>query len=362
MPLFKKRSEPAVPRPAARPPATAPTPVSLGFARSEGVYCTMGESGPHYIRLLSDGTLLTVWTEQPPAVVRNWQPQATGWVRGRFSFTGDTGAGSTSVDGGKVDYSFTPRPDGSMQVTWTSSLNGKSATRDYVFVPTQGEVPANLPAGSGSASPAAGPSGALANWQPGAELASAVEGALLYAAACLEVIKRLSAAGEEASTAVRARNKAAEPQHPISRESFENFAQQADRKFVPLYKAFEESCSTARDIAAAFRGTVPSSDAVERVLHDAVDAETYSKTEAAGHLLRTTFRPTSAAFIAGIEAANEAIKADIYFFGDDGFIPHVYSPPVADQIACPWCAETIKAAAKICRFCNREVALPQNST
>jgi hypothetical protein len=27
-----------------------------------------------------------------------------------------------------------------------------------------------------------------------------------------------------------------------------------------------------------------------------------------------------------------------------------------DTKPCPWCAETIKKAAKICRFCNREVA------
>lgn len=220
--------------------------------------------------------------------------------------------------------------------------------------PTAPRTPAPPAPSPTPASPAAGPSQALANWQPGAELASPVEGALLYATACVEIIKRLSAAGEEASTAVRARNKAAEPQHPNSRESFEAYALRAERKFVPLYKAFQESFSTARDIAAAFRA-VTSADDVENVLHNAVDGETYSKTEAAGHILRTAFGPTAAAFIAGVEAANAAIKADIYYFGDDGFIPHVYSPPVADEAACPWCAETIKAAAKICRFCNRDV-------
>ncbi|HYD26943.1 hypothetical protein [Brevundimonas sp.] len=29
--------------------------------------------------------------------------------------------------------------------------------------------------------------------------------------------------------------------------------------------------------------------------------------------------------------------------------------PSGDTRDCPWCAETIKAAARICRFCNRDV-------
>lgn len=224
----------------------------------------------------------------------------------------------------------------------------------------EGNGPVNLPDQPGSATAGSGPSGLLAKWHSGAVLESAVEGAFLYAAACAEVIKRGNAAGEEASTAVAARNKAAEPQHPISREHFERFARDAERDFIPLYKAFAEACSTARDIAAAFRAVTSSGD-VEAVLHDALDHEAYSQTEVAGHILRTTYGPTPATFIAGLESSNAAIKADIYYFGDDGFIPHVYSPPVADEKTCPWCAETIKAAAKICRFCNREVASPQNS-
>lgn len=30
-----------------------------------------------------------------------------------------------------------------------------------------------------------------------------------------------------------------------------------------------------------------------------------------------------------------------------------------DERACPWCAETIKAAAVVCRFCQRDVSAPQ---
>lgn len=368
MPLFKKRSDPTAEPPRAPTGAGANSgPVSLGTARSDGVYYTVGGSGayttvgsgPHYIRFVPDGTLLTVSTEHPPESVRKWQVHADGWMRGRFSFTGDTGTGSLdSMRTGR--YSFTSQSDGSMNVTWTNSIDGKTSTRDYVFVPTEGDGPVNLTDQARSIAPTTGQSGSLGQWHSGAELESAVEGAVLYAAACAEVIKRANAAGEEASTAVAARNKAAEPMHELSRQHFEGFARGAEVKFVPLYKAFEEARSTAREIADAFRA-VPSSDDVETVLHDTLDSKIYAQTEVAGHILRTVYGPTCAEFIAGIAASNAAIKADVYYFGDDGFIPHVYSPHVADETVCPWCAETIKAAAKVCRFCNREVAGFTNS-
>jgi hypothetical protein len=39
-----------------------------------------------------------------------------------------------------------------------------------------------------------------------------------------------------------------------------------------------------------------------------------------------------------------------------------YESKPRDTMLCPWCAETIKAAAKICRFCNREVAAQEAAT
>lgn len=36
------------------------------------------------------------------------------------------------------------------------------------------------------------------------------------------------------------------------------------------------------------------------------------------------------------------------------------APPLGDTKACPFCAETIKAAAVVCRFCNRELSADLN--
>jgi hypothetical protein len=150
------------------------------------------------------------------------------------------------------------------------------------------------------------------------------------------------------------------PQHQISRRHFEVWAKEAENEFVPLYKAFVVACTAARDAAVAFRA-VPSPNDVELVLSSTVDGDVYSQTEVAGHILRTSFGPTPSGFIDGLGVLHDAIQADIYDFGDDGFIGHVYSPAATEERACPWCAETIKAAAIVCRFCNREVAPPRNT-
>lgn len=192
-----------------------------------------------------------------------------------------------------------------------------------------------------------------------AGITSAEEGARAYAAACAVVVSTATPCIEVAQRAINAR-KLAQQGHEISRENFRHMAAEQEAQFTPLYKAFEEACAAARNVAAAFRA-VPSTDDVELVLHNTLDDETYAMTETAGHLLRGTFRPTSAGFWEGMEPASEAMHADIYYFGDDGFIGHVYAPPISDERACPWCAETIKSAAKICRFCNRDVEAPTNS-
>jgi hypothetical protein len=177
-----------------------------------------------------------------------------------------------------------------------------------------------------------------ANSDPALE--SGARNASLYADACIGVISAANAVIETANRAIGARNMAQQG-HELSRESFRGMAAQEEAAFVPLYKAFVEACATAREAAANLRA-IPTSDDPELTLHGAVDDGLYSQTGIAAHILRTNFGPTPAVFMEGVEVANAAIQGDIYSYGEDGFVGHVYSPPTAAERACPWCAETIR--------------------
>jgi hypothetical protein len=140
-------------------------------------------------------------------------------------------------------------------------------------------------------------------------------------------------------------------------------ATRLERDFVPLYKTFVNACNAARDAAAVFRAAATDHDP-ELVLITAVDDHAYGQAGVATHILRTDFGPTPAAFINGLETANAAIQGDIFSYGEDGFLGHVYSAPQqsqAEERLCPWCAETIKAAAILCRFCGRGVDSPPHT-
>ena len=65
-----------------------------------------------------------------------------------------------------------------------------------------------------------------------------------------------------------------------------------------------------------------------------------------GHELRTD----AAAFLDGVEAANALMQNP----PDDGNIYRPLAPTPSEERTCPWCAETMKAAAVICRFCSRD--------
>jgi tetratricopeptide (TPR) repeat protein len=191
-----------------------------------------------------------------------------------------------------------------------------------------------------------------------ADLESPVKHAHLYGAACRDVLNATNAVLEIANRAVGARNMANNPsQHEISRKNFRQMAEREEQEFVPPYKAFLIACTSARDAAASFRAAAASYDP-ELLLLSAIDDDAYGQAGAAIHILRTNFGPTPSAFLEGIEAANAAIRADIFAYGEDGFLGHVYLPPppvAAAERVCPWCAETIKAAAVVCRFCGRDV-------
>ncbi len=62
-------------------------------------------------------------------------------------------------------------------------------------------------------------------------------------------------------------------------------------------------------------------------------------------------------FLQGIDEANGLMQNP----RDEG---NIYRPRVAaqsDERTCPWCAETIKAAAVICRFCGLDVQMQANA-
>jgi hypothetical protein len=188
----------------------------------------------------------------------------------------------------------------------------------------------------------------------------AVASAREYAAACGQLLDSADSVLQTANYAVKARNMAEQrPQHEISIKNFLGMAEEYDQRFPSQYKEFLGTCAATRSAAENFRTTAGSDDP-ELILLTAVDGDTYGRVVTAAHMLRTTFGPTPAGFVEGVQVANAAIQADIFAYGEEGFTGHVYSPPtsVAEERACPWCAETIKAAAIICRYCGRDVQPP----
>jgi hypothetical protein len=169
-----------------------------------------------------------------------------------------------------------------------------------------------------------------------------------YVAACLAVLSSATACLEVANVAVAARNKAAErPQHEISIRSFTEMAEQQEQEFAPLYRAFVDACANARDVAAGVLATYPHANA-EMDLMVTVKEDVLDKVATAKEILRANFAPMPAGFIDGADEANALMQAP----PEGG---NIYTPlPLVDR-TCPWCAETIKMAAIICRYCGRDV-------
>jgi len=173
--------------------------------------------------------------------------------------------------------------------------------------------------------------------------------AQLYAAACGEVLTAANVCLAVANEAVGARNMAAQrPQHEISIRHFAEMAEKKEQEFVPLYRSFEEACVAARDAAAQLFAAQPEPLLAELLLATTVDEKLLNDAATVKSILRARFGPAPAAFIEGVNQANSFMQNP----QDDG---NIYKPLPSDTRNCPWCAETIKAAAVICRFCGREV-------
>lgn len=190
----------------------------------------------------------------------------------------------------------------------------------------------------------------------------AVKWAQLYSAACVEVSSAANACLEVANQAVGARRKIAEHQNdglpgtPIAIRNFTEYAEHAEQEFVPLHRAFAEACAKARDTAADFLAVQTVHDP-EIVLILNVPEDAAENVAVVKEILRANYGHTPAGFLEGVQQTNELLENP----PERG---NIYTPPPpaqSDERTCPWCAETIKAAAVICRFCNRDVQVQPNA-
>jgi hypothetical protein len=189
------------------------------------------------------------------------------------------------------------------------------------------------------------------------EPATVQDWAQLYARKCTDVLAAANACLEVANRAVGARRKIAEHQNdglpgtPIAIRNFTSWAEAAEAEFVPLYGAFQETCAGAGDTAARFIAAGRDEDQAEMTLALLFDDDRYDEVASVKWILRANYGAGAGEFIEGVEETNGLMQNP----PDEG---NIYTPlpqPEPEERTCPWCAETIKAAAVICRFCGHDV-------
>ena len=183
----------------------------------------------------------------------------------------------------------------------------------------------------------------------------AMEAVVEYVAACEEVLAAANASLEVANPAVAARGQIAECQNgpqgrgtPIAIRNFTRMAEEKEEEFAPLYARFEESRARAREAAARLLAAHGKYDS-ETVLMLNFEEGVLDNVATVKVILRAGYGPTPARFIQGVKETNEMLEDPSPEAGN------IYAPAPPTERTCPWCAETIKAAAVLCRFCGRDV-------
>lgn len=184
--------------------------------------------------------------------------------------------------------------------------------------------------------------------QARASVGAGVKCAQLYAAACGDVLAAANVCLEVVNRVAGFVDVATQrPQAEISIRNFMNLAEQAEREFPPVYERFVEACAKAREAAGQLLATQQNPGEAEVVLSSSLEQSVLNNVATAKALLEASFGPTTSSFIQGIEAANVRMKTPTS--------TAIYTPPSPaprDAHTCPSCAETIQAAAVICRFCG----------
>lgn len=133
--------------------------------------------------------------------------------------------------------------------------------------------------------------------------------ARLYSAACGEVLTVVNACLEVANDALGAWDMAAQrPQHEVSIQTFTRFAEEAERKFAPLYRAFDDACAAARDSAARLLASQSDPRRAEMILAATVDARAFGNVATVKSLLSASYAPSPSAFVQGIQQASELMQ------------------------------------------------------
>jgi hypothetical protein len=340
-------------------------------------YYRVDENSHTFIEFFSNGSCREI-------VLSGAEPSWTGWAssgaEGRFETDGKLVRGyivmpdlpNYQYAGHRATFEGQGGPAAELTLRWRHVTGSRAVTSYRSWSARMTEpFPPSVPDTDSSDSPqliamleTAGPAnGDDVVAQATAAIETADKWAQVYAGACEEVLAATTACLQPANRANGARNKIREHQNdglpgtPIAIRNFTRMADEAEQEFLPQYRVFAEACARAQAAAADFIAAAGSQQIAEASRPTCIDDETHDRVATVKAILRSSHGPSPEAFIASVEETNLLIQSGF----DDG---NIYTPPASaqtDERTCPWCAETIKAAAVICRFCGRDLQVQPNA-